>query len=63
MLVLTTELLNPAREDGCAIIYVTTAGGKNGSEEGTGAEALFRLNLGIRGVPEFPSRIGLSKAV
>ncbi len=40
-------------------MYVTTAGGDNKAEEGKGAGALFRLNLGIRGVPEFRSRIGL----
>jgi D-xylonolactonase len=40
-------------------IYVTTAGGDNKAEEGQGAGALFRLNLGIQGVPEFQSRIGL----
>ncbi len=40
-------------------IYVTTAGGQNKAEEGAGAGALFRLNLGIRGKPEFVSRIGL----
>lgn len=40
-------------------IYVTTAGGDNKPEEGEGAGALFRLNLGIRGVEEFYSRIGL----
>ena len=40
-------------------IYVTTAGGNNRAEEGPGAGALFRLQLGIRGVPEFPSRVGL----
>jgi D-xylonolactonase len=38
-------------------IYVTTAGGANKEEEGSGAGALFRVNLGIQGVPEFPSRI------
>lgn len=38
-------------------IYVTTAGGQNKSDEGSGAGALFRLNVGIRGVPEFHSRI------
>ncbi|MBN2022215.1 MAG: SMP-30/gluconolactonase/LRE family protein [Pirellulales bacterium] len=41
-----------------ADLYVTTAGGDNRAEEGPGAGMLFRLNLGIRGVPEFPSRIG-----
>ncbi len=40
-------------------IYVTTAGGDNKAEEGPGAGALFHLNLGIRGVPEFFSRIKL----
>ena len=40
-------------------IYVTTAGGYNRPEEGPGAGALFRLKLGIRGVPEFFSRIRL----
>ena len=38
-------------------IYVTTIGGDNKAEEGSGAGGLFRLNLGIRGVPEFLSRI------
>lgn len=40
-------------------MYVTTAGGNNKAEEGEGAGALFRINLGIKGVPEFASRIGL----
>ena len=38
-------------------MYVTTAGGQNKATEGHGAGALFRLNLGIRGVPEFYSRV------
>jgi len=38
-------------------IYVTTAGGNNKKEQGPGAGALFRVNLGIKGVPEFFSRI------
>ena len=38
-------------------IYVTTAGGNDKEREGPGAGALFRLNLGIRGLPEFPSRV------
>ena len=42
-----------------ADIYVTTAGGNNKAEEGPGAGVLFRLSLGIRGVPEFPSRVFL----
>jgi D-xylonolactonase len=40
-------------------IYVTTAGGDNKAEEGQGAGALFKVNVGIEGVPEFESRIGL----
>lgn len=38
-------------------MYVTTAGGDNKSENGPGAGALFRLRLGIHGLPEYPSRI------
>ena len=38
-------------------IYVTTAGGNNKREEGAGAGGLFRINLGIKGVPEFLSRV------
>ncbi|NLE37010.1 MAG: SMP-30/gluconolactonase/LRE family protein [Pirellulaceae bacterium] len=45
--------------DDLADIYVTTAGGDDRAGEGAQAGALFRLNLGIRGVPEFRSRIGL----
>ena len=40
-------------------LYVTTAGGDNKTYEGAGAGALFRVKLGIRGVPEYRSRIGL----
>lgn len=40
-------------------IYVTTAGGPNKKENGPGAGALFRLRLGIKGMPESLSRIGL----
>jgi sugar lactone lactonase YvrE len=40
-------------------IYVTSAGGDNKAVEGAAAGAVFRLNLGIPGVPEFFSRIGL----
>ena len=40
-------------------MYVTTAGGDNKPGEGAGAGALFRLNLGIQGVPEFLSRVGV----
>lgn len=40
-------------------LYVTTAGGHNREQEGAGAGALFRLRTGVRGVPEFRSRVGL----
>jgi D-xylonolactonase len=40
-------------------MYVTTAGGHQKDIDGPGAGALFRLNLGIKGVPEFYSRVGL----
>jgi D-xylonolactonase len=40
-------------------MYITTAGGDHKAEEGVDAGALFRLNLGIKGVPEFQSRVGL----
>jgi sugar lactone lactonase YvrE len=40
-------------------IYVTTIGGDNKADEGPGAGALFRLKLGIKGVPDFHSRIGV----
>jgi len=38
-------------------MYLTTAGGYNKEKEGDGAGALFRLKAGIKGVPEFFSRI------
>lgn len=38
-------------------MYVTTAGGDNKAQEGSGAGALFCLNRGIAGVPEFRSRV------
>ncbi|MEZ4664674.1 MAG: SMP-30/gluconolactonase/LRE family protein [Caldilineaceae bacterium] len=38
-------------------IYVTSAGGDNKAENGEGAGALFHMNLGIRGVPEFTSKV------
>jgi D-xylonolactonase len=39
-------------------MYVTTAGGHDKKENGADAGALFRLNLGVKGVPEFFSRVG-----
>lgn len=43
--------------DDCADMYVTTAGGGDKAAEGPGAGALFRLDAGVRGVPEFLSRV------
>lgn len=40
-------------------MYVTTAGGHDKTENGEHAGALYHLNLGIKGVPEFRSRIAL----
>ncbi len=44
--------------DDCKDMYITTAGGQDKAENGPGAGALFRLRLGVRGVPEYLSRIG-----
>lgn len=38
-------------------MYVTTAGGNNPDENGETAGALYRVRLGIQGLPEFPSKI------
>lgn len=38
-------------------MYVTTAGGRDTAENGELAGALFRLNTGVRGRPEFRSRL------
>jgi sugar lactone lactonase YvrE len=40
-------------------MYVTTAGGTRKEVNGPGAGALFRVSMGIRGVPEFYSRIAV----
>lgn len=40
-------------------LYVTTAGGDRRAEQGAGAGALFVLRPGVRGVPEFVSRVGI----
>lgn len=42
-------------------MYVTTAGGNNKAENGPGAGALFRLRLGIQGVPEYVSRVPVAE--
>ena len=38
-------------------MYVTTAGGQNTAENGELAGTLFRLNTGVKGRPEFRSRL------
>ncbi len=45
--------------DDYAVAYVTTAGGDNRDTEGSGAGALFRVNLGVKGKAPFLSRVGL----
>ena len=40
-------------------MYVTTAGGEDKIAEGPGAGCLYRINLGIRGKPEFLSKVRL----
>jgi D-xylonolactonase len=55
----------PARKVSCLAfggrdhkdIYISTAGGDRREEEGPGAGALFRVNLGIAGRAEFASRV------
>lgn len=42
--------------DNLTDVYVTSAGGENPAANGELAGALFRLNLGVRGRPEFRSR-------
>lgn len=44
-----------------ADLYVTTAGGQDKGAFGPGAGAVFRVRPGVRGVPEFRSRIGLAQ--
>jgi len=38
-------------------MYVTTAGGHNKVENGATAGSLYRVRMGIQGLPEYPSRI------
>ncbi|MGB3759174.1 MAG: SMP-30/gluconolactonase/LRE family protein [Rivularia sp. (in: cyanobacteria)] len=40
-------------------IFATTAGGNDRSTEGAGAGAIYHLQAGIKGVPEFTSRIAV----
>lgn len=41
-------------------MYITTAGGGDKAAEGPGAGGLFRMNVGVKGKPEFLSRVGLT---
>jgi len=41
----------------CTDIYVTTAGGKHKTGNLSKAGALYRLNLGVKGIPEYQSNI------
>ena len=41
-------------------LYVSTAGGNERSQEGAGAGAIFHLQVGVKGVPEYTSRIFIS---
>jgi D-xylono/L-arabinono-1,4-lactonase len=57
----------PAKKVSCATfggeefadLYVTTAGGQDKAENGPGAGCLYRLRPGVKGVPEFLSRVSL----
>jgi len=40
-------------------MYITTADGHDKIQYGSHAGALFRINVGVKGVPEFTSRIGI----
>jgi D-xylono/L-arabinono-1,4-lactonase len=41
----------------CMDMYVTTAGGNDKAENGPAAGALYRVRAGVKGVPEFRSRV------
>ena len=43
-------------------MYVTTAGGHDKAKGGPHAGALFKVDIGVKGLPEFLSRIGLPVA-
>jgi len=55
----------PAKKTSCVTfggpdytdMYITAARGGDKVNEGSGAGALFQLNLGVKGVPEFRSRV------
>jgi sugar lactone lactonase YvrE len=59
------DLMFPVKKVSCVTfggddytdMYVTSAGGQNTEENGKLAGALFRLNIGVKGRPEFRSRL------
>jgi D-xylonolactonase len=59
------RIMFPTKKVSCVIfggpdyqdMYVTTAGGNDKVENGPAAGALYRLRLGVQGVPEFRSRV------
>ena len=61
------RIVFPAKKVSCATfagegfgdLYVTTAGGQDKVENGPGAGCLYRLRPGVKGVPEFLSKVGL----
>jgi D-xylonolactonase len=61
------RILFPAKKVSCVTfggedytdMYVTTAGGDKKETDGEHAGGLFRLNMGVRGVPEFFSKVRL----
>jgi D-xylono/L-arabinono-1,4-lactonase len=42
-------------------MYVTTAGGHDKADNGPAAGALYRLRIGVKGVPEFRSRVKITE--
>ena len=64
---LIEQIAMPAKKVSCVTfggpaysdMYVTTAGGDDKAENGPNAGALYRLRLGVQGVPEFRSRVEL----
>lgn len=42
-------------------MFISTAGGDDRPHEGAGAGAIFHLNLGIKGVPEFFSNVAITE--
>lgn len=45
--------------ESCTDMFITTAGGNDRKNNGPKAGSLFHLNLGVKGVPEFRSRVAV----